>query len=191
MKRISREKRNQLILVAGLTAIAMVGLWFGLINNQTEKLNTLTAKKSASAKKLQQITTGVQAGPGIKSQLDEDGEKLAKLEADMASGDLNSWAFNTIRQFKANYSKVDIPQFSQIEGAKDVTMIPKFPYKQASLTLAGTALFYDFGRFLADFENRFPYFRVANLSLEPAPSGPGGDPERLAFKIDIIALVKP
>jgi Tfp pilus assembly protein PilO len=190
MKRISKEKKNQLILVLGLTVVAMVGLWFGLINSQTEKLSTLAERKNAAAAKLKQMTTAVQAGPGIKSQLDDEGERLSKLEADMATGDLNSWAFNTIRQFKTPY-KLDIPQLSQVDGPKDVTMFPKFPYKQASLTVAGTGLFYDFGRFLADFENRFPYFRVANLSLEPAPQGPGTDPERLAFRMDIIALVKP
>ncbi len=190
MKRIPREKRNQLIVVVLLTAVAMAGLWFSLIKSQTEKLAILSANKTEATSKLQQITGAVQAGPAIKSQLEEDGDKLARLESDMASGDLNSWAFNTIRQFKSNY-KIDIPQFSQIDGPKEVAMIPKFPYKQASITVAGTALFYDFGRFVADFENRFPYFRIANLSLEPAPAGPASEPERLAFKMDIIALIKP
>ena len=152
MKRISREKRNQLIVVVLLTAVAMAGLWFSLIKSQTEKLSALSARKTQAASKLQQITSAIQTGPGIKSQLEEDGDKLARLEADMASGDLNSWAFNTIRQFKNAY-KVEIPQFSQIDGPKDVAMIPKFPYKQASLTISGTANYYDFGKFVADFEN--------------------------------------
>ena len=38
----------------------------------------------------------------------------------------------------------------------DVNLLPNFPYKQATLTVAGTAHFHDLGRFLADFENQIP-----------------------------------
>src|ERR1051326_2430139 len=107
----------------------------------------------------------------------------------MASGDLYSWMVNNIRRFKLPY-KIDLPQFSQPE-VKEMTLIPKFPYKQATLTVGGTAFFHDLGKFLADFENNFPYFRVLNLDMEPMPSVMGGDKEKLTFKMDIVALIKP
>jgi hypothetical protein len=110
----------------------------------------------------------------------------------MATGDLYSWTINAIRQFKQPY-KVEIPQFSQIEGPKDTTALPHFPYQQATLTIGGNAFFYDFGRFLADFENRFPFVRIENLSLEPMPAtgGAKAEAERLQFRLDIVTLVKP
>ena len=43
----------------------------------------------------------------------------------------------------------------------------------------------------SDFENQFPYIRVMNLSLEPASSLVSSEKERLAFRMEIAALVKP
>jgi len=190
MKKLSSEKRKQLLLVLGLTVIVMVGLWFGVISAQTQKLGAMDARKVAAAKKLDQVKAAVESAPTISNQLKQAEEALDELEADMASGDLNSWAFNTIRLFKASY-KVDIPQFSRIDGPKEVNLLPKFPYSQAGFTVAGTAHFHDLGRFLADFENQFPYFRIANLTLEPAPATSPSETERLAFKMEVLALVKP
>jgi hypothetical protein len=108
----------------------------------------------------------------------------------MANGDLYAWAINTLKQFRLPYH-VEIPQFSQVDGPKDMSMLPSFPYKQATMTVSGTAQFYDFGRFIADFENQFPYIRVLNLTLEPVSAMVPTDRERLSFKLEVAALVKP
>ena len=71
----------------------------------------------------------------------------------------------------------------------EMPMIPSFPYKQASVQVQGSAYYYDLGKFLADFENHFPYMRLQNLVLEPG--GGGEDREKLSFHMDIITLVKP
>ena len=44
---------------------------------------------------------------------------------------------------------------------------------------------------VADFENQFPYLRVLNLSLEPSSAAAGNDREKLSFKMEVAALVKP
>jgi hypothetical protein len=70
-------------------------------------------------------------------------------------------------------------------------MLPNFPYKQATLTIGGTAHFHDFGKFVADFENQFPYMRLMNVTLEPASGVLAADKERLSFRMEIATLVKP
>jgi hypothetical protein len=73
-------------------------------------------------------------------------------------------------------------------------MFPKFPYKAVQFSLRGTAYFHDFGKFLADFENRFPYLRVQNLELEPAATTSANnteDAEKLSFRLEIVTLVNP
>lgn len=95
-----------------------------------------------------------------------------------------------LRKFKQPY-KVEIPQFSGIDGPRPTTLLPDFPYQQVSLTVGGTAFFQDFGRFLADFENQFPYVRVLNLTLEPSGRMVGVEQEKLSFKINVAMLVKP
>jgi hypothetical protein len=114
---------------------------------------------------------------------------LAEAEADIASGDLYSWVINTLRDFKAKY-KVNIPQFNPIGATTEVNLLPHFPYKQATLTVAGTAHFHDFGRFLADLENKFPHIRVLNLSLDLSQSPVAEEREMVNFKLDIVTLVK-
>jgi len=190
MKNLSKEKRNQLVLVIMGTAGVIAGLWLGLISAQEDSLRALAENKATAQNKLQQIKQTIEMAEAIDCQLDQAGKRLAKIEASMASGDLYSWAINTIRQFKLTY-KVEIPQFSQIDGPKEVNMLPGFPYRQVNMTISGTALFYDFGKFVADFENQFPYLRVLNLTLEPASASVASERERLSFKMEVAALVKP
>lgn len=189
MNKLSKEKRNQLVLVALVTSGLLAGLWLGLIRYQQQSLGVLAQSKIASEQKLEQVKEAIESADQIESQLAEARQRLSKIEATMASGDLYAWTINTLRQFKLGY-RVDIPQFSQIDGPKDMNMLAGFPYKQATMTISGTAFYTDFGKFIADFENQFPYMRVLNLSLEPVPALVGSDKEKLAFRMEIAALVK-
>ena len=45
MRKISKDKRNQVILVAMLTTMGVVGIWFGLINFQHEQLRKLRTER--------------------------------------------------------------------------------------------------------------------------------------------------
>lgn len=186
---LSKEKRNHLIL-AVLGIGILVGVWYGVIYKaQVQHLADMRTARDAAEQKLKDVRHAIDTADQIQTQLCEYRKRLEGVEETMASGDLYSWAVNTLRQFKLGY-KVEIPQYSQIDGPRDVPVLAGFPYKQATMTIGGSARFYDLGRFIADFENHFPYFRIMNLSLEPA-SGIGPDKERLAFKMEIAALVKP
>ena len=189
MNSLSKEKRSQLVLVAVVTGGVLAGLWFGLIRFQQQSLSNLAQNKIAAKQKLEQVKQAIESADLIESQLGEAGQRLGKIETTMASGDLYAWTINTLRQFKLGY-KIEIPQFSQIDGPKDMNMLPGFPYKQANMTISGTALYTDFGKFVADFENQFPYMRVLNLSLEPMPATTGAERERLAFRMELAMLVK-
>src|SRR5262249_42022576 len=155
-----------------------------LISAQQKKLHLIAAKRKVAEVKRDFEQKAIRDSGRVEANLADSSKKLADLESGMASGDLYSWVINTIRQFKAPY-KIEIQQFSQIDGPKDMPMFPYYPYQQATLTVGGTAYFHDFGRFIADFENQFPYFRILNLDLEPQPAlNTGGDREKLSFKMD-------
>lgn len=191
MKTIAMNKRTQLTSVFACTALALAGVWFGLISPQREKLDTLAQSKENTKSKLQQVLATIKQSPMVESQVADKYSALQSLETGMASGDLYSWLITTIRQFKVDY-KIDIPQFSQIEGPRDVTLLPAFPYQQVMVTIGGTGAYAEVGKFVSGLENDFPYIRLANLSLEPGPNpGTGADKQKLTFKVDVIALVKP
>jgi Tfp pilus assembly protein PilO len=190
MKTLSKEKQQHLILIALVTAAVAVGWGLFVIKPQYKSRGSLALQEREAEQKLQQVKQTIARADQTESDLVDAKKRLEGIEQGMASGDLYSWAINTIRQFKLDY-RVDIPQFSQIDGPRDVPMLPKFPYKQATLTIGGTAHFHDLGRFLSDFENQFPYIRVVNLSLEPISGLVSSEKERLSFKLEISALVKP
>ncbi len=190
MNKLSSEKRKKLVLVALVTAAAVAGVGYGLIKPEYRRRATLAAAKAVAERKLEQMKQTIESADLIEAQLGETKKQLDRIEEGMASGDLYSWAINTIRQFKLPY-RVDIPQFSQIDGPREMSMLAGFPYKQAALTIGGTATFNDLGKFISDFENQFPYCRIMNLTLEPTSGLVSSDRDRLSFRMTIAALVKP
>ena len=190
LSKLPKEKLNRLILVILATLIAIAGLYFGLIRRQNESLVRLAQQQAAAAKKLQVIRDAIHRADQIKAQLDEAKTTLTAAESDIASGDLYAWVIDWLRQYKAPY-KVEIPQFSQLGAPADVNLLPRFPYKQTTLTVAGTAHYHDLGRFLSDLENQFPHVRLLNLSLDVNAISPSAETETLTFKLDIVTLAKP
>ena len=189
--KLPREKRNQLILISLVTLVALTALGFGLIKHQYENLASLAATKTEAEQKFVQMQEQIKRADLVEAELAAARTSITNLEAGMApSGDSLSWIINTVRGFKGAY-KVEIPQFSPISHPSDVNLLAKFPYKQVTLTVSGTAYYHDLGKFLADFENEFPHIRLVNLDIQLNPSPAAGDAEKLVFKVDIITLVKP
>jgi Tfp pilus assembly protein PilO len=185
MNKLSKEKRTQLIITMLVTVVILAAIWSFLISSQKNTLKTLEDKKAGAQKKLSDMQFAIKNVGKLEAELAEAKKSLEVLEENMASGDLNSWMVGTIRQFKLRYN-VEIPRFSPAAVA-DTSLFPKFPYKQVSVTISGTAHYHDIGRFVADLENRFPQIRIQNLSIES--SGPT-DMEKLGFQMDIVVLVK-
>jgi Tfp pilus assembly protein PilO len=187
--KLPKEKRNHLVLVALAALIAVLGLYFGLIQGQNESLARLAQKKLEVQASQRRVLDAVRRASEIDAELASARKTLSDAEADVASGDLYSWVINTLRQFKSNY-KVNISQLSPISGTSEVSLLSNCPYKQATVSLSGTAHFHDFGRFVADLENQFPHMRVLNLSLELNQSPAADDQETVSFKLDLATLVK-
>ncbi len=195
MKNLPKEKRDRIILIVLGTAAITAGLYYGVINPQRKTLSESTQKKIEQENKLASAERLIGNTSQIEKNLEQATYQLKAIETTMAAGDMYSWVIQTINAFKENY-EVDIPQFSR-EVAGEVGMFPKFPYKAATFHLRGTGRYRDFGRFVADFENAFPYMRIQNIELEPAAATVASGAatpdtkEKIAFKMEIVALVKP
>ena len=141
--------------------------------------------------KVESAQSTLKKASSVDTELETKTAQLKEIEAMMASGDLYSWAINTINRFLIPHNKVAIPSFNR-EVVANVNMIPRFPYMSATFQLKGVAYYHDFGKFLADFENSFPYAYVQNLELSPVIT-PANDEERekLDIKFDLVTLIKP
>jgi hypothetical protein len=189
MKKISKDKRNQLIAVTLGTLLAVVALWFLLIHGQQGRLREVSARIAETQEKLGIMRKAVQESPKVTAELEVAAKQLSSLEEDMGSGDLYSWIIDTVKRFKVSH-RVDIAQFGTV-ATSDMNLFPNFPYRQAQLGVSGTAYYHDFGKFLADFENRFLSMRIQNVELEPASAVAPEDKEKLSFRMEIVMLVKP
>jgi Tfp pilus assembly protein PilO len=185
MKRLPPAKRNQLIMVLLITAALIGSVYFFLIgpeNDANRKLGSDTSDRLADLDKYKKI---IKQADATAKQLVDITARLNRTEQDVATGDVYSWTYDTIRRFKAAYNNVQIPTSGQ-PSVSDVDLIPNFPYKQVRVSLNGTAYYQDLGKFIADFENNFPHIRLVNLMIEPV-----GQIEQLNFHVDMVALVKP
>jgi hypothetical protein len=183
-----KEKRTQFIFVIFCTLVVLGLIGFLLIRPQYQTLSKIHETASDERDKLQKIKDTLKQAGDTTLQLSNVTSNLSRGEEDMASGDSYAWTYDTIRKFKASY-RVDIPTIGQ-PSLGDVDILAQFPYKQIRVNINGIAYYHDLGRFIADFENTFPHIRIVNLDIEPVGTGDPGN-EKLSFRMDIVALVKP
>ena len=197
MIRLSKEKRDKLILVA-IGAVAIVaGLWLGVIRTRREQIVLSQTKLEKAMEKLEAAKKMVSRAAQAEADLEAASTKLSAIEETMASGDLYSWA-RLLMERACVGQEVKIIDVNR-PGKGEVGLLAQFPYAAANFTVRGSAYYHDLGKFLADFENRFPYFRVQNISLTAGSEGTAGaesassraGEEKLSFKMDIVALVRP
>lgn len=188
MKRLSPDRRNKLIFVILGTA-ALIGLvYFFLIGPQKEQNIKLASETNDEQTRLQQIKKTIKQADTTAGTVGEIAAQLGRAEEDAATGDVFAWTYDTIRQFKIN-RHVEITSIGQ-PTSSDVDWLPNVPYKQIKFQIIGNGYYYDIGKFAADLENKFPHMRIINLTVEAA-SGPEATGEKLSFRMDIAALVKP
>ncbi len=188
MNKLPKAKRDHLILVGMGTLFLLILIVYGLIRPQYAAVAGINSKISAARGHLQSMEDTIKKADAASSQLQDLTYTLTQAESDMASGDPAQWIYNTVRNFKESY-KVDISVNSQLSMG-EVDLLPHFPYKQLKVTVGGTAYYHDLGKFIANFENAFPHARITGLNIEPGNST-GDNSEKLAFRMDIIALANP
>lgn len=188
--KLPKQKRNQLVMVILLTVAVLTALGYGLIKLQYDNLTQVARQTDEAERKLTQMQDQIKHAARLEAELTEARSVLDGLEQGMAHSDSYSWIINTIRTFRVEH-QVDPPQFSPSAEVSKVSLLPRFPYQQARVSLSGTAHYHDLGTFVADFENRFPHIRILNLDVERNLGSTAKDQEKLSFRMDIAALVKP
>src|SRR5581483_8745185 len=153
MNKLSKEKRSQLIAAVLGTAMVVTALYMTLIQFQREALRNVINKQEEKKANLDRTLDTIKNSKQIEADLLVVSNKLYLQEEDMASGDLYSSMYQQIGKFKQAYD-IDIPQFTSSGVPAEMTLLPKFPYRQATMTVAGAGYYYDIGQFIADFENR-------------------------------------
>jgi Tfp pilus assembly protein PilO len=185
---LTKTQRDRIIGIVVGTLVIVAALWFLLVQSLNATLAERQKKIAAAQANMDRAASLIRRSGQIQEELDGKTIKLREFEENMASGDLYSWVILTLNKFKVPY-KVAIPSYSPAQLG-EVGILPDFPYSAATYAISGTGLYHDIGRFVADFENNHPHLRVQNLELRPATGIGTEEPERLEFKMEIVALVK-
>jgi hypothetical protein len=196
MPALSKEKRNQIIaVILGAIAIA-AALWLGVIKTRTKGLEDARARLATAQLRFEAARNYVMKAEEIENEKAAALERLRSVEEGMASrDDRYQWSLQLIQKARTG-QEVEVMDATRPD-TKPVNLIPQFPYEAAVFTVKGNGYYHDFGKFLADFENRFPYFHVQNVTLGAAGESSvevasGRMPkDKLLFKMDVIALIKP
>lgn len=189
MNKLPKDKRDKIILVAVVTIATSAALWLLLINTQRQALRKVEQDVQQSRDQLARGEATLKSKDQVQKEFSAATQRLQQREKAMAApNDMYSWLIQTLNDFRQNY-RVEIPQFGR-ELPAEVGMFPKFPYRAALFNVRGAANYHDFGKFLADFENAFPYIRVQNIELHPAAESQS-DREKLNFKMELLTLVRP
>ena len=179
------NKRNQLVGVLIATAALISIVYFMLISPMKDKIDGTVADINKETHKLEQYKLAIKQADETARDLVAAQDKLNQAEADVATGDPYAWTYDTVRKFKADYRRVDITTIGQ-PNQSECDLISGLPYKQIRFTVSGVGFYHDIGKFISDFENKFPHCRVEDLNADP-----NGNGERLTFRMNIVALVKP
>jgi hypothetical protein len=190
MSKGRNDKRNQILKVVGVVAVLMGAIYGLAIMPLHHGLEVSEEQLGDSESKLAKYEHAIQKSAEIENTEREMAEKLQASEQSLPKGDLYLWMLDNIHTYKERptleFDQVDPPR------AAESSSLPTLSYQNMAFAISGTAYFHDFGLFLADFENHFPFARIRSLELEPAAAGrPGGDDrEKLRFKFEFVTPTK-
>jgi hypothetical protein len=201
MNKLPKEKRERFLLVLMGTVGILAALYLLVVSAQRTSLQECADKTDVAREKLEKAQRWLRMNESIHSRLAACRAELETKQADMAPVDKFKWFYNTLDTFLAQH-RVKLVDISREPGIGELGVLPKFPYQAASFGVKLTARYHDFGAFLADFENRFPYMRVQNLRLESMSAAPAEEAlsaserqsqsaETLAITMRVVTLVKP
>jgi hypothetical protein len=190
MTKINKKQRSQLIAV-GVGALAVIaGLWCLVVRAQHTALKGKIADCAKMKEKLGNERRTVGEADIIGERLTNTLERLALREAGFApEHEPYSWMREVMNRFylppngALPYKTVTKIDFKQPE-ITDKGVITGFPYKWAVFHITGEGHYHDFGKFIADFENAFPYFSIRNIEIS-VPTVKT-DADMLAYSFDIV-----
>ena len=147
-------------------------LWYFGVMAKQDQLRRTRDNTRTVLKTLKDAEAEMSQGSDIATKLAARNQLLGKREAILAPDrDAYMWIIGVIHPFLQSRKGVNIYSYSQPDVAEE-GLLPRFPYKWATFHLKGTGYYYEFGKFFADLENTFPYFRVQNVEIS-ANAGPG------------------
>lgn len=207
MNKLSKDKRDKLLLICIMSIGIVAVLYYLVIVDQRDELDLLAGKIAQMQSKRDSSAKTAKRQLDFQENLDSQKKILIAKQAEMPRAGEGILWFNTLMEERRVQYNLDIQEIKQPEQPVDPGVLPKFDFRGVSFMVTMTGAYADFGRFLADFENRYPYMRIqlqnitpvarsipgpsATLGAGPADAGRASDePIKLRFDFKVISLIK-
>jgi membrane protein YdbS with pleckstrin-like domain len=188
VNKLSKVQQERLILVAVGTVALMGAIWWFVVQPKQMELAKTEKDIAQKRERLSRAEVVLRNAGVVQTMYTNRLELLQGREIGMApERGAYEWIINTINPFIQSRKGVNIVTFSE-PTISDQGMLPRFPYRWATFHIHAIGFYQDFGKFFADFENSFPYFRIQNLDIS-GNAGPAAEEEKLGFTFDIVAPV--
>ena len=128
-KKLSKEKKNQLVLVGLVTLVLLVGLGYGLIRFQLGYVQGLERQGEEAEKNFKRMISTIEAADAIEASMNAATKELAAQEDAMVTGDKYGWLVSTIKSVLRQHPKLEVPDFTTILE-EECSLLAKFDYSQ-------------------------------------------------------------
>ncbi|MGD0412173.1 MAG: hypothetical protein ABSC18_10765 [Verrucomicrobiota bacterium] len=192
MIKITKTQRDQLIGVAAGAVAVMAALWYFVILAQGKELAVTQANCVKMRTKIKDASAEVSRAEKIGLELTNCMQQLSRREATFAPArEPYTWMVGLMGDFAVPPKEVHHYKTVSISDVKppDISergVIGDFPYKWARFHITGEGHYHDFGKFIANFENNFPYFAIQNLDIFVPDIRQSRDPDMLAYSFDVV-----
>jgi hypothetical protein len=191
MSRRTRASRQRVVQAVALS-LSVLGVIYGLlVHPQQAELRESRREMADLALEADRARGATLMAEMARMDMNAASNKLALIESSMASGDVYLW---TVKAFE-KYQRMHDIRFNAIDRPEIVKTgsLPAVPYQTARVVVSGHATYHQFGRFLADFENAYPFARLEDLELTAPLFNRTHDEEseRLQFILRVALLIKP
>lgn len=206
-----REKQTQMLAIGIGTAVVAGLIWFFVISAFRDRLAKTEETILEVEDRIHKAELRIRRARIVEQEFAELRERISAAEAQMIPVEqLNGkkWLLDTVSRFIQTNKHDVVPTRLSNDPliGKQFILLPKFAYSGAAYDLEVRAYFHEFGRFLADFENSFPYLRIHELQMSPiatpsAAAGPTADVpdemlnsierEQLRISMKVVVLFRP
>jgi len=195
MNKLPKDKRDKLLLICFAIVGIVLVLYFLVLSDMKDEQAVLGTKLTSLKDKIDKSEMLMKKQSDFQAHSEQLRKALNDRQAQMPKpGEDHVWFLRIMEDRRAKFN-LDISVIRNPEPA-DPGVLPKFPFKGVAFNVTLIGGYTDFGRFLADFENSYPYMRVQILSVSPdlqQGTGAGGsaeDASKLRFNFRVISLVK-
>ena len=189
---MDQDRRNRLLLVVLMTLLGVVVVYYGVISPLSYQLRQEATRLADEQRKLSGLQQQLVHMERFMEEAAKQKELLADWKGRVPEGVVVRWYLERVLEIarEDGITSPDIKTPSILSPGEKGDL----GYGRVSVGVVGIGCYGQLGKFVADFENTFPFTEVQTLKLEMGSAGGGlytePDPEVLGLSMSVESLAE-